>query len=181
MHHGVQQQLPVYLLAMTRMPEVAAHFKVEKISAAGCFLLPLSGKQPAKKSRREALEDPDAAKREGYAHEGLFDVKHVNLFDANAPDEKSGQFKYRLTSAGVPWGGTFNALRSEEFAAILERSAELIREIGERVYQGDIAIKPYKHGTQTPCTWCDYQPVCRFDAWSQKFNVLRKPEKELKP
>ena len=179
MHHGVQQQLPVYLLAMTRMPEVAAHFKVEKISAAGCFLLPLSGRHAAKKSRREALENPNGAKREGYAHEGLFDVAHVSLFDVNAPQEKSGQFKYKLTNAGAPWGGTFNALKSEDFAALLERSAELIREIGERIYQGDIAIRPYKHGAQTPCTWCDYQPVCRFDAWTQKYNVLRKPQKEV--
>ena len=180
LHHGVQQQLPVYLLAMTQMPEVAAHFKVRKLSAAGCFLLPLSGRHAAKKSRREALENLDTAKREGYAHEGLFDVAYVNLLDAKTPQEKSGQFKYKLTNAGAPCGGTFNALKTDDFAAVLKRSEELIREIGRRIYQGDIAIRPYKHAAQTACTWCDYQPVCRFDAWTQPFNVLRKPDKEAK-
>ncbi|MGZ8898997.1 MAG: PD-(D/E)XK nuclease family protein, partial [Limisphaerales bacterium] len=178
MHHGVQQQLPAYLLAITRMQEIAAHFKVEKISAAGCFLLPLRNGPGTRKSRREALEDAEGVRRKGYMHEGLFDVEHVELFDAKALDEGSGQFKYRLTQARLPWGGTFNALRSEDFSKLLARSEELIREFGQRIYAGDIAIRPFKKGKLTPCERCDYQPVCRFDPWSQKYNVLRAPEKE---
>ena len=179
MHHGVQQQLPAYLLAMTRMREIPAHFKLETIVAAGCFLLPLRRGTGTKKSRREALENAEGAKRNGYMHEGLFDVKHVELFDARKSEDGSGQFKYRLTKAGLPWGGTFNALKSEEFTQILERSEKLIREFGRRIYAGDIAIRPFKKGRLTPCERCDYQPLCRFDPWSQKYNVLRAPEKEM--
>ena len=177
MHHGVQQQLPAYLLAITRMQEIAAHFNVKRISAAGCFLLPLRAGQERKKSRREALEDTAGVKRGRYMHEGLFDVERLELLDRNAPDETSGQFKYRLTKMGEPRGNTFNALRSDEFAGILQRSEELIREFGNRIYAGDIAIRPYKQGTMTPCERCDYQPVCRFDPWTQRHNVLRGPAK----
>jgi ATP-dependent helicase/nuclease subunit B len=173
LHHGVQQQLPAYLLALTRMKEVAAHFKVEKLAAAGCFLLPLRATAERKKSRREALQDANNSKRGRYMHEGLFDVSHLNLFDAKAPGETSGQFNYRLTKAGEPWSNSFNALKPREFSALLERSEELMREFGRRIYEGDIAIRPYKHGTTTPCDRCDYQPVCRFDPWMQKYNVLR--------
>ena len=175
MHHGVQQQLPAYLLAITRMNEIAAHFKVKKISAAGCFLLPLRAGAERKKSRREALQGGEQSGR--YMHEGLFDVEHVRLLDANAPDEKSGQFNYRLTKAGEPYANSFNALKPVEFAGLLRRSEELIRDFGKRIYEGDIAIRPYKYGMLTPCERCDYQPVCRFDPWTQKFNVLRAPEK----
>ena len=59
----------------------------------------------------------------------------------------------------------------------MQRSEELIREFGNRIYAGDIAIRPYKHGSQVPCERCDYQPVCRFDPWTQKYNVLRAPAK----
>ncbi|HVK57323.1 MAG TPA: PD-(D/E)XK nuclease family protein, partial [Candidatus Kapabacteria bacterium] len=81
----------------------------------------------------------------------------------------------------VPYAKSFNALRTEDFAANLTRSEELIRDLGERVYHGDIAIRPYKHGKQTPCEHCDYQAVCRFDPWSQKYNVLRAPHKVEAP
>jgi ATP-dependent helicase/nuclease subunit B len=177
MHHGVQQQLPAYLLAITRMQEIATHFNVKGISAAGCFLLPLRTGQERKKSRREALEDTAGAKRGRYMHEGLFDVAQLELLDRNGPEEPSGQFKYRVTKSGEPWGNTFNALRSDEFVEILQRTEELIREFGNRIYAGDIAIRPYKHGSQVPCERCDYQPVCRFDPWTQKYNVLRAPAK----
>ena len=175
MHHGVQQQLPAYLLAITRMKEIATHFKVKKISAAGCFLLPLRAGQERKKTRREALEGGENGGR--YMHEGLFDVERLDLLDANAPDEQSGQFKYRLKKGGEPYKNSFNALKSEEFAEILGRSEELIRDFGRRIFEGEIAIRPYKQGKTTPCERCDYQPVCRFDPWTQKYNLLRTPEK----
>jgi ATP-dependent helicase/nuclease subunit B len=174
MHHGVQQQLPAYLLALTRMPEVAAHFNVKKISGAGCFLLPLRAKRSAKKSRREAL-DQDAPTSEGYMHEGLFDVQHVSLLDSGAPTAKSGQFNFRLKNDGAPYKNSFNALESTDFESLLQRSAELICEFGRRIFGGDIAIHPYKKGAEIPCDRCDYQSVCRFDPWTQKYNVLRAP------
>lgn len=178
LHHGIQQQLPAYLLMLTRVPQVAAHFKLGKIAPAGCFLLPLKGKRAAQKSRRTALADAEALKRAGYVHEGICDVKHLKLLDAKAPKERSGQFNHRLANSGAPHGNTFNALKSEDFEAILNRSEELIRDTARKVYAGDITIWPYKHGTKTACERCDYQAVCRFDPWVQKYNVLQKPEKE---
>jgi ATP-dependent helicase/nuclease subunit B len=177
LHYGVQQQLPAYLLALTRIQEAAAHFQVERIIPAGCFYLPLSGKTPAKKSRREAHGLPDEEKRARYKHDGIFDLERLEYFDSSAPGSDSKQFKRRLNKDGSPRGGSFNALWPDDFAAVLERSEELIREFGRRIYGGDIAIKPYKHGTQTPCDWCDFQSVCRFDPWTQPYHVLRKPEK----
>ena len=178
LHHGIQQQLPAYLLMLTRVKEVAERLGVDSISPAGCFLLPLSGKQGAHISRRAALKDPAALKRTGYTHEGIYDVDHLQYLDSRAPAEKSGQFNHRLTKAGTPHGGSFNALKSEEFNAILQRTEELIRETARRVYDGDISIWPYKHGSATACERCDHQAVCRFDPWQQKYRVLREPEKE---
>jgi ATP-dependent helicase/nuclease subunit B len=177
LHHGVQQQLPAYLLAITKVGEIATHLKFKKISAAGCFLLPLSAQASNSKNRREALADLGSSRRNAYTHEGLFDVQHLTLFDSTAPSGKSGQFKFRITNALQPYGNTFNALKSEDFSRILDRSEELIREFGQRIFSGDIAIHPYKKGAQTACERCDYQAVCRFDPWTQKFNVLTDPPK----
>lgn len=175
LHHGVQQQLPAYLLTLASMREVAQQFNVKKITPAGCFLLPFRSKQAAQKTRREALDEKQTAVRDGYMHEGLFDVRHLNLFDTGAPAKKSGQFKYNVRKSGVPHSRSFNALKSEAFAALLARSEELIRDSAKRIYSGDISILPYKHGTKTPCERCDYQAVCRFDPWTQPYNILRDP------
>lgn len=177
LHHGVQQQLPGYMLALTRHPEIAAHFHVDRLTAAGCFILPLTARYESTKTRRDALADPDAAQRAAYLHEGIFDVDQLALLDSRAPEESSGQFKYRLTSSGEPHAGTFRALTSNAFADVLTRSEQLMRSFGERIYTGDIAIHPYKKGAAHACERCRMQPVCRFDSWTQPHNILRAPEK----
>lgn len=177
LHHGIQQQLPAYLLMMTRVKEVAAHFQVQSISPAGCFLLPLKGRQAAKRNRREALHDSAEFKKQSYTHEGIFDVRHLEHFDSTPPPATSRQFNHRLKKSGDPYSNSFNALATADFHAILHRTEELIRETGQRIYQGDIAIHPFKLGSQTACLQCDYQSVCRFDPWSQKYRVLNDPEK----
>lgn len=38
-----------------------------------------------------------------------------------------------------------------------------IRRIGKRIIEGDVAITPYRLDRRSPCTYCDYRPVCHFD------------------
>lgn len=38
-----------------------------------------------------------------------------------------------------------------------------IRRIGKRIVDGDVAITPYRLDRRSPCTYCDYRPVCHFD------------------
>jgi ATP-dependent helicase/nuclease subunit B len=38
-----------------------------------------------------------------------------------------------------------------------------IRRIGKRIVEGDVAIAPYRLDKRSPCTFCDYRPVCHFD------------------
>lgn len=38
-----------------------------------------------------------------------------------------------------------------------------IKQIGTGITDGDVAIKPYRIGQRTPCTFCSYKPICQFD------------------
>jgi ATP-dependent helicase/nuclease subunit B len=140
-------------------------------------LLPLKGKPGAQKNRRKALEGAAELNRLGYTHEGIYDVEHLGFLDTKAPDDSSGQFRHRITKSSAPHKGSFNALKSDEFEAILRRTEEIIRETGRRIFAGDISIWPYKLGTKSACEHCDYQAVCRFDSWVQKHRVLQRPGK----
>jgi ATP-dependent helicase/nuclease subunit B len=176
LHHGVQQQLPAYLLAMTRVPEIAAHFGFEKLSAAGGFLLPLTARYERAPTRRDVLGDSGDGRRSGYQHGGIFNVAHLEHLDSSAPAAKSGQFDFRLKKDGSPTANSFSALPADRFRSVLQRSEELMRAFGERIYSGDISIHPFKKGAETACRKCHFQSICRFDVWTQKFHVLRAPE-----
>jgi ATP-dependent helicase/nuclease subunit B len=39
-----------------------------------------------------------------------------------------------------------------------------IRRIGKRIIDGDVAITPYRLDRKSPCTFCDFRPVCHFDS-----------------
>jgi ATP-dependent helicase/nuclease subunit B len=175
LHYGVQQQLPAYLLAVTQIPRIAAHLGFEKLTAAGCFLIPLGARYDRGKNRREVLGDPHV-RRSAYTHGGIFDFKYLEWLDSTAPDGKSGQFDFRLNNDGSPHGNSFNALDSARFQAVLQHSEHLMRDFGQRIYSGDISIHPFKKGSVTACDKCHFQSICRFDAWTQKFNTLRAAE-----
>ncbi len=38
-----------------------------------------------------------------------------------------------------------------------------VRELADRLMDGCIEVRPYKMGDATPCTYCDFRSLCRFD------------------
>ncbi|KUO65081.1 MAG: helicase-exonuclease AddAB subunit AddB [Gracilibacter sp. BRH_c7a] len=40
---------------------------------------------------------------------------------------------------------------------------KLLKDLGEEIMQGNVAIKPYKKKGITSCTYCNYSAVCQFD------------------
>ena len=57
---------------------------------------------------------------------------------------------------------------------MLDRAEGLLREMGGRIYQGDVKIDPFKRGQETACDKCEYQGVCRIDSWTHSFRRLTK-------
>lgn len=40
---------------------------------------------------------------------------------------------------------------------------DTVRHLGKQIIEGDIQVNPYKRGNKNPCTYCEYQSICRFD------------------
>jgi ATP-dependent helicase/nuclease subunit B len=177
LHHGIQQQLTAYLLAMTRIPEIAARFGYRKLHAAGCFLLPLRARFEPGRTRTEALAGAQWARKAAYTHNGLFDVSRLEELDKDGPEEQSGQFKYKINKDGAPNRGLFSALSTEHFQEVLARSEKMIQEAGEEIYAGEIGVEPFKRSQATACDKCKMLAVCRFDSWTQPFKALTPPPK----
>ncbi|MEG1331158.1 MAG: PD-(D/E)XK nuclease family protein [Eubacterium sp.] len=71
----------------------------------------------------------------------------------------------------------------EEFDELLDYVKKIIVEMSEKILDGDVAIKPYKKGDETGCTYCEYNGICQFDLSIGKasYDVLKKTitKKEL--
>jgi ATP-dependent helicase/nuclease subunit B len=177
MYHGVQQQLTAYLIAVTEIAEIAALLGVKDLTPAGCFYVPLSARYETAKTRRDISPDKQTAQVAGYTHNGIFNHDYLMNLDSGARAGKKGQFKYWLTKNLKAHGNGINALDREKFEAQLDRSRSLIRDIGERIFEGDIEVYPYKGSGSIACSTCHMQPICRFDSWTQSYNRLTPPPK----
>lgn len=51
---------------------------------------------------------------------------------------------------------------TQDFRNLEEQAVNKAREIGERIYAGDIAIRPVAEGEERACTFCPYGGICGF-------------------
>ena len=51
----------------------------------------------------------------------------------------------------------------EQFARLCQYVRNLLLNIGEQIATGEITILPYKYGNNTPCGFCAFRSICRFD------------------
>jgi ATP-dependent helicase/nuclease subunit B len=165
--YALDLQLPVYLLAMGH----------QKMTPAGAFFLPInSGTSPKSLSELEAIEASFNKAR------GLFDGSFFNAIDTEASSSGgwSEYFNYYVNNDGEPYSyyKTSGALKPDDFQALLSHTEQCIKKLMTDLAAGCITIAPFRIGTQSPCTWCDYRALCRFDWQVNDYNILESCNKE---
>lgn len=180
LHYGLQLQLLSYLNALLHLPDAKKIFGVSRLLPAGVFYIPLRAQPGSGESRRDVLTRVAGATLTAYQHTGRFDAAAILKLD-NRSHDKGDQFKFSRKKDGELSRRSSEALSSEQFARLLEKIESDLRGHGEKIFSGDVAARPYRKGTERACDWCQFQPVCRFDAWLHSYNVLRKPEENGTP
>ena len=68
----------------------------------------------------------------------------------------------------------------EQFSLLLGHVHQLLQETAANIISGHIAIEPYNLKDRTPCSYCEFKPVCQFDALlpDNVFRVLTDMEDE---
>ncbi|MCC3372786.1 helicase-exonuclease AddAB subunit AddB [Cohnella sp. REN36] len=109
--------------------------------------------------------EASAALLKEYRMQGLVlaDGEAVQLMDRSLAD--SG--KSAIVPVEFKKDGTFSA-RSQvadtaQWDALRKSVRGSIRRIGKRIVDGDVEIAPYRLDKKSPCTVCEYRPVCQFD------------------
>ncbi len=170
MAHGLQLQLAAYLTVLRNLPEPERTFGANKLVPGGVFYVNLRGASDSAQSRADVV-GKNAVQSVRYQHSGRFDTAILRYLD-NRGLAKGGQFNYRLKKNGEPHARSADAMSSAEFQKLLDQVENHLLRMGKEIYAGEIGLNPFQKGTERACEKCEYQGICRFDAWSQPFRHL---------
>lgn len=164
-YYGLDMQLPIYMLAIRSASE--QQYKVEKV--AGAFFMPVE--VSATKTTLEGLAE--RAESFGYKARGIFNGEFWGQLDKGASRD-SRFYNFYVTKDGQPYGsyGNRGALRPEDFEVVLKCTEKKIAELVKQIVSGRIDVRPYHLGGDSPCRWCKYKSVCRFDWQVNEYNFL---------
>ncbi len=167
LEHGIQLQLPFYLNSIVQIPEVRERLGAKSVIPAGMFYVRLRAGAGTVNSRDE---DSGGV---AFQHAGRYNATWQEQFDGDWREAKSGQFKYRFTKKAEPWKGQGDAVKADDFFSVLKTATAKVDDFGQRILDGDIAVSPFRKGSEIACEYCEFRGVCRFDPWVDSYRPLR--------
>lgn len=113
-------------------------------------------------------------KMKGYI---LQDERVVRLMDQDIQGH-SDLLPVALTKGGEFYRNAQNVLSQERFNVLRRQVEKQLVTIGTEIMTGKTAIHPYRCNGKTPCSYCPYSAVCRFDLTIPGYAYRLLPEKE---
>ena len=161
LYYGLDMQLPIYVLAVRN----AADSKTR--NTVGAFYMPVEI-TPEKTTLDELSEQSEDF---GYKAKGIFDGQFFQMLDRTNSNKF---YNFFVTQKGDQYGykNISGALRPEVFDRLLRFTERKIIKLAEEIISGRIDVKPYRLSGKSPCTFCKYKSVCRFDWQINDYNFL---------
>jgi len=163
-YYGLDMQLPIYMLAVRN----AAGSKTK--NAVGAFYMPVET------VIGQAALDELSQRQEKFEYKarGILNGEYYLQLDAAAGSGWGRFYNFRISSKDGQYGdyGKSGALKPEDFDKVLEYAEHRIVELAGKILSGKIQVSPYRLGTMSPCGYCKYKPVCRFDWQINEYNFL---------
>jgi ATP-dependent helicase/nuclease subunit B len=171
-YHGLRLSQPVNLLAWLQTRE-KTHTR-----PAAALTVPI---------RREAIDaDPRKALEPSDERFALQSKPRGIISEQFAPDMDSGiqpsshsdaLALYVNKEAEFRMRSRTDIAAPNEFAAMLDHVGRMLGRLADEILEGRIAVAPYKMGTQTPCSHCNFLDVCRFET-TDRHELLRTMSRE---
>jgi len=160
MFHGLSLRSAVHLLVLMRHGE--AVFGAAAAPAAA-LLLPSAGENwpivwPDPR-RRDSEQDPSVKQR------GVLVEELLDLLDPTPGPHASADYRFqRGNDSRIIRREVGDVLTAAELQALLGRVRTHMQSLAQRLLDGEISVRPYRLGAETPCDQCESRPVCRLDA-----------------
>ena len=160
--HGLDLQLPTYLLALHGRTIESKTIR----AAVGAFIVPIE--VPAKDV--DVSELASRERRFLRKAKGLFHAGYAAALDAGCQSGRSRYFDLAIKKDGEPYGSS--VVGPESFDRVLDHAHSTLVALADSMVSGRIEVRPYRMGTDSPCSHCDYGPVCRFDWQINEYRAL---------
>ena len=160
-YHGLSLQLLTYLLVLQASGEKLAGKPLTPVAAFYARLL--RSCEPVD-HQDDAPDQNDPAFHLRAKPRGIFNAQHLGHIDAQLETGPS-----EVVQAFVNKDGNFGRIDQSDvadsaaFASLLNYVRRRIGELADRIIAGEIEVKPYRIGRETPCPNCEFRSVCRFD------------------
>jgi ATP-dependent helicase/nuclease subunit B len=167
-YHGLDMQLPIYMLAVRNATGAEAK------NAVGAFYVPVEI-SPARTTLAGLSEKADSF---DYKAKGVFNGEFFQQLDGQASKD-SRFYNFYVTKDGQPYGsyGNRGALEPDHFEGLLQFTERKIVQLAQGIVSGDIDVRPYRLSQTSPCSYCGYKSVCRFDWQINDYNLLESATK----
>jgi len=170
LYHGLDMQLPIYMLAVKN----ADNSKFSIRNALGAFYMPVE----VSPTRSTIDELSGTTESFNYKAKGIFNGEIFRQLDRGA-SKNSKFYNFYVTKDGEPYGNyeKQGALRLIDFEKVLKFTEKKIIQLSEEIISGRIEVKPYRLSQKSPCSFCKYKAVCRFDWQINEYNLLESLDK----
>lgn len=191
---GIQMQLFIYMNAVLNSTKKLESYSVSKNEDANykpAALLysrfnPVKGKveslEEVENMNEDELEKEQLSenKLKGFVIKDIDIINHLDktLDETNKRSDIMAIERRKDGSLGARTAGLYE----EDFDVVKNYIIDKTEEICEAIYSGKIDIHPYKFDSETPCAYCEFKSICKFDPTikGNKYRVIRKLAKNGK-
>jgi ATP-dependent helicase/nuclease subunit B len=165
-YHGLDMQLPIYMLAVRSAKDA----KIDEV--AGAFYMPIEV-SPKKATFPETLDETDRFNRKA---KGIFNGDFFRQLDRS---DTNTFYNFFVTQKGDQYGfdNRSGALKPDVFEKVLQYAEEKIGKLSAELISGNIDVEPYRLNNASPCHYCKYKAVCRFDWQINDYRFLESLKK----
>ncbi len=168
-YHGLSLQLLGYLLVLA---EHGTTLGGRPIRPVGAFYVSLVPKYTLLEHPNEYDEEQDSPART-HGPRGLLDFGRLEALDAGCAKGRSLGYSVAVRlDGGISNLDRSDAAHPEAFAALLERARYQLGCLADGVLDGDVSVAPYRLRGFSPCAWCRYRSVCRFEFGQGQVRLL---------
>jgi ATP-dependent helicase/nuclease subunit B len=159
--HGLSLQLLAYLLVLA---ERGQSLVARPIQPIGALFVSLASKYQKVDHPDDQEESREAALEGSFRPRGILLADKFHALDRTFDGGRSAEYNFfRKKDGAIGYVESTDATAGADFLNTLAHTRAKLSELSDRVLDGDVAVRPYRLGTFSPCTWCPMTGVCRFE------------------